>query len=220
MSEPLDAQTLGRLAVTTAWSKRPRRADMACVATHEIAIDLRTGARTVETRLPAGVTRKERPPRPIVRCAGCCVAIPNARDYQKYCTRQCYLASRKSEERHNGGPPPDRVMMQPVMRIQAIVCSVWKVPLDTMTMPGRARCYAWPRQAAISLCMRHVPETSRPQIGRLFGGRDNSTVINAQRVTAYRLAVPGKDNAEFTERYRRAEALILTGGNRSELDGR
>ena len=51
----------------------------------------------------------------------------------------------------------------------------------------RARSVSHPRQVAMYLCRELTPR-SLPEIGRLFGNRDHSTVIYAMAAVAARIA--------------------------------
>ena len=50
--------------------------------------------------------------------------------------------------------------------------------LEDLLGKKRTRTLAFPRQIAMYLC-RELTDTSLPQIGELFGGRDHTTVIHA-----------------------------------------
>lgn len=86
-------------------------------------------------------------------------------------------------------------MTVPVARIQAETAKVFKVSGDVMTAPlarglGKVNRNTHPvahaRQVAMYLT-RVINEYSYPQIGRLFGGRDHSTVLYAVREIEERL---------------------------------
>ena len=62
--------------------------------------------------------------------------------------------------------------------IQEIVSQYYKVSLEDLLGKKRTRTLAFPRQIAMYLC-RELTDTSLPQIGELFGGRDHTTVIHA-----------------------------------------
>lgn len=94
----------------------------------------------------------------------------------------------------------------PVRRIQAIVAEVWGIPVEAMTSPRRKREWAWPRQAAMALCIRLVPEASLPKIGRQFGKRDHTTVMHAVR------AVAARTDEKFLALYREAERRVCSNG--------
>ena len=62
--------------------------------------------------------------------------------------------------------------------IQEIVASYFKIKIEDLQSKKRTRNIAYPRQIAMYLC-RELTETSLPQIGQFFGGRDHTTVIHA-----------------------------------------
>jgi chromosomal replication initiator protein len=74
-----------------------------------------------------------------------------------------------------------------ITRELAIVHAVareWKVPVDELTGSSRTRLLVQARQVAMFLC-RHLAGLAFAEIGRLFGGRDHSTVMhNIQRAEA------------------------------------
>lgn len=67
-----------------------------------------------------------------------------------------------------------------VAEIQATVCRRFKIPRMEMVSARRARDVARPRQVAMYLAKELTP-LSLPNIGRLFGKRDHTTVIHACR---------------------------------------
>jgi hypothetical protein len=75
--------------------------------------------------------------------------------------------------------PPTRLGPS-VLSIQKIVAKHFGVPLWTMRSDLRFREYARPRQVAMFFA-REFTNRSLPEIGRLFGGRDHTTVIHALR---------------------------------------
>ncbi len=62
--------------------------------------------------------------------------------------------------------------------IQEIVASYFKIKVEDLQSKKRTRNIAYPRQIAMYLC-RSLTDTSLPQIGQFFGGRDHTTVIHA-----------------------------------------
>lgn len=62
--------------------------------------------------------------------------------------------------------------------IQEIVASYFKIKIDDLHAKKRTRSIAYPRQIAMYLC-RELTDTSLPQIGNFFGGRDHTTVLHA-----------------------------------------
>jgi chromosomal replication initiator protein len=62
----------------------------------------------------------------------------------------------------------------------------YRVPVDAMKSKIRTAAYAFPRQVAIYLS-RDLTSCSLTQIGRQFGGRDHTTVIQACKKIAERM---------------------------------
>jgi chromosomal replication initiator protein len=65
-----------------------------------------------------------------------------------------------------------------VARIQESVSFYYGLPVSEMTSQRRSRSVARPRQLAMYLA-KELTCKSLPNIGRLFGNRDHSTVIHA-----------------------------------------
>ncbi len=74
----------------------------------------------------------------------------------------------------------DRSASVTVDRIQRMVASFFNVKVKEMVGQRRHRVIAHPRHVAMYLCRKHTA-TSFPEIGKLFGGRDHSTVMTAVR---------------------------------------
>jgi chromosomal replication initiator protein len=64
--------------------------------------------------------------------------------------------------------------------IQTLVCARFGISHLDLVSDRRGRAEAWPRQAAIWLC-RHATPHTLVAIGRAFGNRDHTTVIQAIR---------------------------------------
>ena len=62
--------------------------------------------------------------------------------------------------------------------IQEIVATYFKIRIEDLHSKKRTRSIAFPRQIAMYLC-RELTDTSLPQIGNFFGGRDHTTVLHA-----------------------------------------
>jgi chromosomal replication initiator protein len=71
-------------------------------------------------------------------------------------------------------------------RILAVVAEQFSVRPDALVGKTRTHVVALPRQVAMYL-MRHLTEMSLVEIGRVFGGRDHSTVIHACKQVAERI---------------------------------
>ncbi|MBH1992310.1 MAG: chromosomal replication initiator protein DnaA [Sphingomonadaceae bacterium] len=67
-----------------------------------------------------------------------------------------------------------------VDEIQKACAAHYKIDASEMRSKRRARAVARPRQVAMYLAKKMTPR-SLPEIGRIFGGRDHSTVIHAVR---------------------------------------
>ena len=65
-----------------------------------------------------------------------------------------------------------------VEEIQKKVAEYFNIRLNDMVSIRRSRIVARPRQVAMYLSKTHTPK-SLPEIGRLFGGRDHTTVMHA-----------------------------------------
>ncbi|MFK4792639.1 chromosomal replication initiator protein DnaA [Sphingobium sp. ZW T5_29] len=65
-----------------------------------------------------------------------------------------------------------------VDEIQKVCAAHYKIDAAEMRSKRRARAVARPRQVAMYLAKKMTPR-SLPEIGRIFGGRDHSTVIHA-----------------------------------------
>jgi chromosomal replication initiator protein len=68
-----------------------------------------------------------------------------------------------------------------VDEIQKVCAAHYKIDASEMRSKRRARAVARPRQVAMYLAKKMTPR-SLPEIGRIFGGRDHSTVIHAVRM--------------------------------------
>ena len=62
--------------------------------------------------------------------------------------------------------------------IQKQVCSYFNINISEMGSPRRSINIARPRQIAMYLC-KEITSFSYPEIGRVFGGKDHTTVIHA-----------------------------------------
>lgn len=92
----------------------------------------------------------------------------------------------------------DRRIHPAVSEIQSVVAHGFGIDVSEMYSQRRSRAVARPRQAAMYLAKRKTPY-SLPMIGRLFGGRDHTTVIHAvNRVESLRGSDPAF-NAKIAE---------------------
>jgi len=67
-----------------------------------------------------------------------------------------------------------------IPRIQKAVTEYFSLKPNDLKSKGRSRNLVVPRQLAMYLC-REITDDSLPQIGKLFGGRDHSTVIHSHQ---------------------------------------
>jgi chromosomal replication initiator protein len=82
---------------------------------------------------------------------------------------------------------PSMRQYRPIAHIQAIVAVSYGIPVNQMKAASRGKAVVWPRQVAMYLA-RELTLQSLPAIGRLFGGRDHSTVIWAIKCVEQRMA--------------------------------
>ena len=75
--------------------------------------------------------------------------------------------------------------------IQQVVASHFKLTAEDLNSRKRTQDIVFPRHIAIYLC-RKIMDKSLPEIGKFFGGRDHSTVINSCEKIAYELEVDEK----------------------------
>ena len=64
--------------------------------------------------------------------------------------------------------------------IMAVTAEFFGVSIDDLCGPGKTKALAQARQISMYLC-RELTELSLPKIGQMFGGRDHTTVIHADR---------------------------------------
>jgi chromosomal replication initiator protein len=86
--------------------------------------------------------------------------------------------------------------------IQAAVCEKFRIGIRHMTADKRCRHFARPRQIAMYLAYELTPK-SLPQIGRLFGDRDHTTVLHGYR-TVEALIVQDRDFAAVVAELRQS----------------
>ncbi len=88
---------------------------------------------------------------------------------------------RDPREAGSGATPPT------IDAIQAAVAAHYQLTVAELTSARRTRRVSWPRQVAIHLA-RDLTGASLPAIGRAFGGRNHTTVLNACHRVSERLA--------------------------------
>jgi chromosomal replication initiator protein len=104
---------------------------------------------------------------------------------------------------HYVNPEPDQLTPE---RIVAVVADHFGVKSDALVGQRRTRAVALPRQTAMYL-LRQLTELSLVDIGRIFGGRDHSTVIYACEKVG---TMVGTDN-QFAERVNGLISTLASG---------
>jgi hypothetical protein len=105
-----------------------------------------------------------------------------------------------------------------VRRIQEIVTAHYGLPAVAMT--GRDRCYAQPRQEAIYLAGK-LTDLSLTSIGRLFGDKDHTTIIHANRQIEKRIAEDRNLAARierFAARAAQSTPIVSSGWPQNEIE--
>jgi hypothetical protein len=82
-------------------------------------------------------------------------------------------------------PAPGPLLASAPTAVIEAVAEAFGVGAEELRGPSRRRELIAPRHAAMALC-REVTELSLPAIGRIFGGRDHTTVLHAVRAAAER----------------------------------
>lgn len=77
-------------------------------------------------------------------------------------------------------PNHPRLHMQLIEHIQHVVADFYRIPVIEMKSERRTENVTWPRQIAIWFA-KTTTRRSLPTIGRLFGGRDHTTIMHAVR---------------------------------------
>ena len=110
-------------------------------------------------------------------------------------------AVEKSIQLQMGGAPSKAPRIDTIKDVTARAYGVTKAELES---PCRKRQYALPRQYAMYLS-RQMTKCSYPQIGRMFGDRDHTTVLFAYRKIAAMVA----SNESMAEELRQLEQRIM-----------
>ncbi len=90
-----------------------------------------------------------------------------------------------------------------IEEIQKRVAEHWGLRITDMTSSRRARAVARPRQVAMYLA-KHLTDRSLPEIGRMFGNRDHTTVMHA----CTRVAELMEADPEFREQVELMRGLL------------
>ena len=86
-----------------------------------------------------------------------------------------------------GGRSRRRAATPTVDRIMDATCDLFGVTREELLSDTRSARIVWPRQVAMYLSREHTGQ-SLPAIGQAFGGRNHTTVLNACRRAAARIA--------------------------------
>lgn len=94
-----------------------------------------------------------------------------------------------------------------------IVCQHYQIDALAFTSDRRERRISRPRQIAMYLMRRHSPHLSSPEIGRMLGGLDHTTVLYGCRSIAGRI----ETNPDFAEEVEKIEAKVEALGSSAAL---
>jgi chromosomal replication initiation ATPase DnaA len=72
-----------------------------------------------------------------------------------------------------------RAKLYPIDQVLEVAAQITGVPADVLRGPTRSRNVAWPRHFAVVLLHHARRDLSYPQLGKIFGGRDHSSVKHA-----------------------------------------
>jgi chromosomal replication initiator protein len=110
---------------------------------------------------------------------------------------------------HDGSNPVARGTIT-VQSIQSLVAEAFSLSTEDLLRDDRSARVVWPRQLAMFLAREHTGETY-PALGRAFGGRNHTTVMNACRKAQDRIA----SDPEVSQTVRRlTERLSNPGADR------
>jgi chromosomal replication initiator protein len=110
------------------------------------------------------------------------------------------------QQRDGSDPAPPGVIT--VQAVQALVADAFSLTPEDLLRDDRSARVVWPRQLAMFLAREHTGETL-PALGKAFGGRNHTTVLNACRRTAARIAADPEVSAtvrRLTESLRQPRA--------------
>ena len=109
-------------------------------------------------------------------------------------------------------PETIKVEARLVRQIQHVVASHFGIPVEEMWSERRARSVARPRQIAMYLA-KELTGYSLPRLGRMFGGRDHTTVMHACRV----VALLCEEHSDVFEAVRGLQAVLTVARQLEEL---
>lgn len=75
-------------------------------------------------------------------------------------------------------PDPDRVITY--SKVIELVCEHYGIPAEELISKKRSAEIVLPRQIAMYLCRKYVPNNSFKEIGQVLGGRDHTTVMSGE----------------------------------------
>ena len=94
--------------------------------------------------------------------------------------------------------PTQRTTIITLELIQKLICAYFNVTTEDIMSKKRTKEIAFPRQVAMYLC-REMTDSSLPQIGECFGGRDHTTVLHAYKTIEEAKKNDRKLNASIQE---------------------
>ncbi len=106
-------------------------------------------------------------------------------------------------------PEPHHATELDIEQIKQAACAEFGVSSDELVSPARAAKLSQPRQLAMYLA-RELTDASLPAIGRAFGGRDHSTVLQALRRTERRIEA----DIAYRQQLDRLRSTLTSAGDR------
>jgi chromosomal replication initiator protein len=100
----------------------------------------------------------------------------------------------------------DKIKPITIQTVQRIVAEHFDVRIADLRGRSKTRQIAYPRQIAMYLCKRLMPNVSLAEVGEAFGGKDHSTVLHARR----KIAAEVKNNRDTAQILKHLERLIQT----------
>lgn len=97
-------------------------------------------------------------------------------------------------------PQRPRRPIDDIGAVMSLVANHYGVPKESMTMPRRGPfVLAWPRMVAMYVASRIPCGPTTGEIGRIFGGRDHTTVIHARRAVLNEIEVGSRIGREAAD---------------------
>ncbi len=72
-----------------------------------------------------------------------------------------------------------RVARYPIDHVLEVASQITGIPVDALLGPTRVRQFSWPRHFAMVLLHCARRDLSYPKIGKVFGGRDHTSIMHA-----------------------------------------